>query len=553
MTPDDNTKAVEESIGLLSREEVEAARGGDVSWTEEKLQPNRPLTTLQRLARKLPLLPQPSADRTKIFSVARCLDLAKSFFLFLLPSVITALFSRTDAPRSPPRPTAYLDGLRGVAAWVVVNHHLAWMLSTAAAAEHGWGNPTEDNHEIYKLPFLRVSVNGNAAVSIFFIISGYALSISPVLAMRKKSKDRGAFMTKLASSILRRPIRLYLPVWAAYLIVFTLVRIGFFKYFQDNDRYFHTHFRGPMTTSSEFPRRTSSFWEQFITLVKASANQYDIFQNFQERRWMSHWDTPSWTILVEFRASLALYLTHAALFLVQRRVRVAIVCALVVMGAYTQGYDVPLFWIGFLMAELSPIVGNPTSPALPSERGPPQLGEQSSVPSRRGIFTFLRSSVFKNVALVLLMICGLYLVSIPAKQCEITPGFILLTKLSPWGTTWAPHFWGAVGSMFIIITLDRVPFTRRLLLTPLIQYLGKISFSFYLCHMWLLHTLAMAVFHYSYSLTGTDGEFRRFAGFLLGYLGMWVIFIWASDLFQRTIDSHSTSLGFKLEKWLFEK
>ena len=61
-------------------------------------------------------------------------------------------------------------------------------------------------------------------VSIFYVVSGYALSYKPVKLMRNKSwKD---LLHTLSSATFRRAIRLYLPCFVSTLMIVLLVRLG---------------------------------------------------------------------------------------------------------------------------------------------------------------------------------------------------------------------------------------------------------------------------------------------------------------------------------------
>ena len=134
-------------------------------------------------------------------------DALKCTCLFLLPSFIA---SRT-------RTTVYLDGLRGLAAYFVVNSPLSLALTRTAGIGFGHSGST---NEIQRLLMFRLIYHGAAAVSILFVISEYALSIGPVIVMKKSPKDSEVFMKKLASSVIRRPFRLYLPFFASVLLIF---------------------------------------------------------------------------------------------------------------------------------------------------------------------------------------------------------------------------------------------------------------------------------------------------------------------------------------------
>ncbi|KAK5185796.1 hypothetical protein LTR44_001845 [Exophiala sp. CCFEE 6388] len=104
-------------------------------------------------------------------------------------------------------PTSYLDALRGYAAWVVLNFHLR--------------NP--ETWLLQQFP-LRVFHRGRAMVDIFFIISGYVLSLKTLRLMRQQNDS--ALLACLASSTFRRYLRLYLSCIAATLISMVLVHLG---------------------------------------------------------------------------------------------------------------------------------------------------------------------------------------------------------------------------------------------------------------------------------------------------------------------------------------
>lgn len=87
----------------------------------------------------------------------------------LLPSFVTSYFR----PNSTARPkrlhdTAYLDGLRGVAAFIVYVHHTQMQYNMESLFGYG-SNPTA-NH-ILQLPFFKLLNAGPAAVALFFLIS----------------------------------------------------------------------------------------------------------------------------------------------------------------------------------------------------------------------------------------------------------------------------------------------------------------------------------------------------------------------------------------------
>lgn len=93
-----------------------------------------------------------------------------SLLLFFLPSFVSSYFrpNSSTARTKPLHETAYLDGLRGVAAFVVYLHHTQLMYRRDSL--YGYGSIPDSRHFL-QLPFFRIIVGGQAAVTLFFVIS----------------------------------------------------------------------------------------------------------------------------------------------------------------------------------------------------------------------------------------------------------------------------------------------------------------------------------------------------------------------------------------------
>lgn len=125
------------------------------------------------------------------------------------------------------RSTAWLDGLRGLAAFEVFIFHYGdgWIMRRKA-----YGDPTRADmpaywytDKWYFLPVIRTFwASGDAAVCLFFAISGYVLSYRLLKLARQQRYDQ--LLTSLSSAIFRRAIRLYTPVLAETLILMLLCR-----------------------------------------------------------------------------------------------------------------------------------------------------------------------------------------------------------------------------------------------------------------------------------------------------------------------------------------
>ena len=99
-----------------------------------------------------------------------------------------------------------LDGLRGLAAAVVVVHHT--MLTWPGFAEQYLGDGTTDSRPVWLLTYtpLHIPWDGKAAVYVFFVLSGLVLTL-PVL----RRGDAFDWMSYYP----QRLVRLYVPVIAA--------------------------------------------------------------------------------------------------------------------------------------------------------------------------------------------------------------------------------------------------------------------------------------------------------------------------------------------------
>lgn len=102
--------------------------------------------------------------------------------------------------------TKWLDGLRGIAAAIVAFDHL-FMSDIWHPFVSFWADPPDMNRHIVQLPPIRILFSAHAMVTLFMVISGYAISVGIL-----KDQNTPQFLPKLSSAIVRRLFRIYLPV-----------------------------------------------------------------------------------------------------------------------------------------------------------------------------------------------------------------------------------------------------------------------------------------------------------------------------------------------------
>lgn len=185
----------------------------------------------------------------------RSFHLKPRFLLFFVPSFLQSRHFRDQIRPAKLHPTAYLDGMRGLAALFVYFCHYSYQAFTIAES---WGCG-DNNYSILKFPILRLWYQGPAAVCVFFVISGYALSYRPLKFAR--SHSFAEWSSTMSSLAFRRWIRLFVPPIISTFMVFCLIRGGAYELTRDfaNDTTYHKNVVEPHYQRFEDPYE--QFWD----------------------------------------------------------------------------------------------------------------------------------------------------------------------------------------------------------------------------------------------------------------------------------------------------
>lgn len=445
------------------------------------------------------------------------------FLLALLPSFLHQYV--VDIPHRPARvsPTAWLDGARGWAAFFVLLRHFEFCYHRKGSISYGTvmdPKKPNENHHLLQLPVLRLLYSGEAMVAIFFVISGYALSLKALKLTRKNSHEQ--LMRTLASSILRRPLRLYLPCILSTLFVFFALRIGIYdgpNSIAGPEDVFRSIFLG--WAHDPQPQILPTFGEQARDWVQQTSQLFDIFTH---KHWPdTRYDVHLWTIPQEFRCSMVLFLTIAGLALVRTRVRMIFLALFVACGFQADAWELSAFWSGALIAEANLIHQEKKDSRV---NGDPFTDEEDS----RSQFTIWFT--YSGFAL------SLFLLSYPFQEAAFAPGYSTLSKLVPPGLRAGEgyRFWHCIGAMIMIYATSLDSRLQSLFNNSLSRYLGNISFALYLVHGFTLKTIGYVSVYGFWKITGKDTLFQYESGFVLGGLIVIPITIWLADLFWRFVD-----------------
>lgn len=467
-----------------------------------------------------------------------------AFLFFLLPSFV----QRRLRPHAfkPQRlyATSWLDGLRGMAAFVVFICHytegnVGWYIQSYGIREDNDPAPSSP----LQLPFLRVIYSGRPMVHIFFVISGFVLSHKSLKLLRAGKYEQ--LHAALSSSVFRRGFRLFLPTTASTFIIMLLVWTGWMG------------------------RREETFWRQLVDWYNAVWRitfswNWDITQ-------LLPYDPHLWTIPIEMSNSMLLFVTILGVSRMKVYLRLLSVSAIAIYCLKCQHWASFEFLVGMVLAEVGLIQDAHRARAAAQKEAALSSGgaealesgematEKAALIGEGGTSGRRRRTaviVFKTF-LVINLIFAMFTAGWPNVHADKTPGIAFL-----WRNTMNPFFqtggdlvsfpWYALGAVQVVLALQQIQCLQNLFVTPFAQYMGNISYAIYVCHGPVLDVFAHRWMPYIWAIVGGRDDARmwgRLFAWFFGLLAMSVPTFIASDIFWRTIDVKSVEFA----KWLEEK
>lgn len=227
---------------------------------------------------------------------------------------------------------------------------------------------------------------------------------------------------------------------------------------------------------------------------------------------------------MEYRSSLVLYLTQLGLARLKPVVRIFFLVALIIWCHEKDRWEMILFYSGFLLAELDfrrqALVA--TKSVLPTIN--------TSLPATsqlQRLWTLLYIFVFLS---------GIYLGGQPQMHVEHAPGWATLYSLIPSYASHKQRYWVGWAAILLVWSTSNSALLQRLFTNGLVQYLGKISFSLYLMHGPITHTIGYASMDLFWCAIGDDTYATKEVGFVLSAIITIASTIWAADIFMRAVD-----------------
>jgi peptidoglycan/LPS O-acetylase OafA/YrhL len=414
-----------------------------------------------------------------------------------------------------------LDGLRGYASCIVFIFHSVWAYSPMVYYGYGFQN----NRWLHQLPFFRLIYAGYTMVFLFYIVSGYVLSVKLLRLVRNGSWDQ-AFHT-LSSSVFRRGLRLFMPAIISTFITVLLLRAGMFQYVRtkiaENAGSRLSHFELPV-------QRFDTFQEQF---QHWRSSTWKMMNPLTWERYDNPYNSHLWTLSVEFRSSCLLFLVFLALARLTTCFRLFIVSCLVWNFALYQKWEMALTLSGMFLAEMDLVSGT----SLEVVNGKPIDVENRPRPWKA------------RLAQLLIFIFGLYLASYPKFGGNQTTGFRALSNLTPDGFDRA-KWWQSIGCLMTVWSVNNSQDIQPIFTNPLAQYLGDISFSIYIVHGPVLHSLGLVAMASSWKYTGKDTVVQKCLSFIVAAAIVLPAIFGIADIFRRVVDVPCAEISKWVEKRL---
>ncbi|MCJ1356782.1 MAG: hypothetical protein MMC33_006778 [Icmadophila ericetorum] len=445
----------------------------------------------------------------------------------LLPSFLRPISQPTSDPilnrlqtPSQPQSLEFLSGLRGVASVIVFIFHFAHGSYPGMDYTYGEG---DSNYYFLQLPIIRIFYAAEAMVALFFVISGYALSRHCVTHLRNGRFDN--LFVAISSLAFRRAMRLFFPAITSSFLVYLAQRTGLMPS------------KGlPLDYEPNFVTDTRSYIRYLGKLLDVWTWDIDL---------IGWWYNPQlWTIPVEFRCSMVLFLHLVATARCRTSLRLLLDMAIAAQCMLTSRWDVALFIVGKLIAELEAIHKELSKNQKKDSRQGAALA--SPIPRCSAFACQLETVIFRFL-LVIVFVVGLLLASYPPSPSQEAPFYSFLSALVHHNRD-GRRIYYALAAPAMLVPLIFMPALQRPFNSSFARYLGRISYALYLVHGPMIRVVGGRILKWAWSISGTKRRWTYNTGFAITSLLLTPVIVWAADLFERGVDARCI----KLAKWVEE-
>lgn len=333
----------------------------------------------------------------------------------------------------------YLEGIRGLAAIIVVLHHFS--LAFYPALNFGNLNQihfSDGNLEMWiaRSP-LNILYNGGFAVSIFFILSGFVLS---------NTYNQTHNFKVVIQYAIKRYFRLLVPVGVSIIVAFIFMKMNFM----------HNTNLGTITKTNDWLSGAFTNQEGYFAVVKNIFIDVFFFKD-------NSFNAVLWTMTYELLGSFLLFVF--LLIIHSLKYKVSLYIALVLLLLYTNNNFYAAFILGALLNKY-------------------MFQKQSSN----------MPLLIPNWVLVVFLIISIFFCSYPfCNDIEHTPyKFITFSFLKN------DEFYHVIGAFILMFVILHSLWIKTFLSKNVFTFIGKISFSFYLLHFIILCSFSCYLFSLFY-------------------------------------------------------
>jgi peptidoglycan/LPS O-acetylase OafA/YrhL len=375
----------------------------------------------------------------------------------------------------------YLDGLRGIASLIVfINHYLLSFYPALFLQKPDYVHTTSNIEGVIAKTPISVFYSGGFAVCIFFVLSGYVLSYKYFI---NKSYEY------LASSAVKRYIRLAIPILASVIFSFIILCFNGYSNFEIATTY-----------------TKNTFW--FSSLWNIHPNIYEAlregcFSSLFEGSTLNY-NSVLWTMNIEFMGSLFVFALLALAGNLKNHYFIYGLLILLFKGGFFTAFTIGLALCDYYTSE-----------------------------ERKNI---------KTPILILLLLPVIYLGAY--QGIEANSIWEPLKFLSSINKS-IPYILAAGLLMLIIINS---PKTQHVLSHKWFRFLGKVSFSLYLIHLSILGSFSCFLFKFFYE----HFTLTYFASFIFTFIISLPTALFLSYLMYRFVDSNAVKLSANLYTRFFK-
>jgi peptidoglycan/LPS O-acetylase OafA/YrhL len=302
---------------------------------------------------------------------------------------------------------------------------------------------------LFQLPFFRLAVGGRSAVAIFFLVTGYVNSIGAIGKARAGNHE--AAFTGIARSALARSGRLVLPTMVATFITWLIANVN---------GYHMTKHVDATWIRQGWHRQEPTVWMAIVSLFKAETETWTIGWN--------DYDGTQWTLHMFVEASMLVYITMFATVMVKPKARL-IVYAVLYAYFWKAGDDLTKSAIkglnvmaGMFVAELHNHYKDSATSVLPAP-----------IPA-------------------IMIVTGMFLAGFPQDGVENARWSHTMARIMHFLTsdkTDVRRYWDHLGASLVLIGIFFSSRARKVLTSPIFNFLGRVSFPVYLLHNTFIKTV----------------------------------------------------------------